>query len=67
MKDLNLRGIVSTCCKSSVSTAGDGSTHWFTCDACRMPCDATGSYTASTTPVKAGKANWIQKLMRRLF
>lgn len=64
----DLSGYYSTCCSEPVSVEGDEEgTRFFVCTACQTSCNATSSYTASTTPVKAGKANWIQKLMRRLF
>lgn len=31
--------VVSTCCSAPVTVGGQGTTHWWICTACAMPCD----------------------------
>lgn len=64
----DLSGYYSTCCHEPVSIGGDeGATRFFVCTACQTSCNATSSYTVSTAPVKVGKVNWFQRLMRKIF
>jgi hypothetical protein len=60
--------MISTCCKTTVSVGGEGSTHYFVCGYCGLPCKATSSWTATIDPtIEYKEPNWFQRLIRKLF
>lgn len=49
----------SPCCKSEVIVAGEGSTHWYSCARCGMPCDPLTASVSGILAHLSNCANWI--------